>query len=387
MPSTVFPRLPIKEKILLPLVQCGMGVGISAHRPARTVAAFRAVGTISSVDLRRHHVNLMRQTHKSRDKELITAACQIALEREIILAKTLAEGRDITAADIMRPVAEDAPAVQQVCANGAAAVVVSAGLPLDLPDVTANYPSEALIPFLSDLRDITVLLKKWLRKNGLPDEIVIENPQYATGHLRTPDQQSVSDRRFNFSAVLEGTRDLFKKPDLVGEQIPLIVAGGIHDFEQAQGLFACGAIAIQRGTPFAVTAEGDAHPSFKKILAEARACTLGFDCLHQRGGRDGIATPGEFCIDTQFAFALAGDVKRGICFRGSERPLFGDAIRAVKELPASFSNGGRPRLTDSPIGRGRPRGAYSVRASTPLRREKVVACGGFLEVSDSSNRY
>ncbi len=384
MLSTDFPLLRIKQKSLLPIVQGGMGVGISAHRLAGTVASFGAVGTVSSVDLRRHHADLMQQTHKSRDKALINAANLVALDREIVLAKALAEGHGMIAVNVMRAVADYAPAVRQACVSGADAVVVGAGLPLDLPELTADYPSVALIPILSDLRGITVLLKKWMRRNRLPDAIVIENPHYAAGHLGAADLPSVSDPRFKFSTVLEGTRRLFKQLDLEREQIPLIVAGGIHRFEQAQTLFALGADAIQLGTPFAVTTEGDAHPNFKKVLSEAqpdqivtfmsvaglparavrtpwlanyldkevklqglakpRACTVGFDCLHQCGLRDGIASSGQFCIDTQLAFALAGDVKRGLFFRGSERLPFGDAIRPVKELLAYFLNGNRATL-------------------------------------------
>ena len=381
MLSTNFLPLRIKQKVLLPIVQGGMGVGISAHRLAGTVAGYGAVGTLSSVDLRRHHADLMLQTHKSRDKALINAANLVALDREIVLAKALAAGRGMVAVNVMRAVAEYAPAVRQACASGADAVVVGAVLPLDLPELTANYPSVALIPILSNLRGITVLIKKWMRRNCLPDAIVIENPRYAAGHLGAADLASVCDTCFNFSTVLEGTRGLFRQLDLEREQIPLIVAGGIHSFEKAQALFASGADAIQLGTPFAVTTEGDAHPNFKKVLARAqpeqivtfmsvaglparavrtpwlanyldkevklqglakpRACTVGFDCLQQCGLRDGIASSGQFCIDTQLAFALAGDIRRGLFFRGSERLPFGDAIRPVQALLAYFSNGNR----------------------------------------------
>src|SRR3990167_8594451 len=66
--------------------------------------------------------------------------------------------------------------------------------------------------------------------------------------------------------------------------------------------------------------------------AKANPCTVGFDCLFQCGLRDGIAKAGQFCIDTRLAFALAGDVKRGLFFRGSEALPFGHAIKPVREL-------------------------------------------------------
>ena len=61
--------------------------------------------------------------------------------------------------------------------------MVGAGLPLDLPDLTADFPDVALIPILSDARGIQLVVRKWARNNRLPDAIVIEHPRYAGGHL------------------------------------------------------------------------------------------------------------------------------------------------------------------------------------------------------------
>ena len=382
MLQSTFARLKIKGKSLLPIVQGGMGIGISAHRLAGTVAALGAVGTVSSVDLRRHHPDLMALTDRSRDKGLIDAANLTALDREVKAALQLANGNGMIAVNVMRAVGEYVAGVRQACESGADAIVVGAGLPLDLPELTAGFPDVALIPILSDVRGIAVILKKWMRKYRLPDAIVIENPRYAAGHLGAASPESVNDPHFAFPVVLEGTLALFKALDLEHENIPLIVAGGINTHQQARTLFDLGASAIQLGTPFAVTLEGDAHPRFKKVLADARPedivtfmsvaglparavrtpwlanyldkesklqrrakpkqCTVGFDCLQQCGLRDGIAKSGQFCIDTQLGFALEGDVKRGLFFRGSERLPFGSAIRPVKELIEYFLTGLRP---------------------------------------------
>lgn len=349
-----------------------MGVGISAHRLAGTVAGLGAVGTISSVDLRRHHKDLMARTGRSRDKDLINAANLVALDREIKAAREIAAGNGMIAVNIMRAVAEYAAYVRQSCESGADAVVVGAGLPLDLPELTADHPHVALIPILSDVRGVSLVLKKWLRKQRLPDAIVIENPHFAAGHLGAASTDGINDPHFAFPTVLEGVLELFRQLDIEREAIPLIVAGGIHSHGQMRDLLALGASAVQLGTPFAVTEEGDAHPNFKKVLAEAgpqdivtfmsvaglparavrtpwlanyldkeaklqrlakpKQCTVGFDCLHQCGLRDGLARAGQFCIDTQLAFALNGDIRRGLFFRGSERLPFGSAIRPAREL-------------------------------------------------------
>jgi nitronate monooxygenase len=384
--QNAFARLTIKSKSLLPIVQGGMGIGVSAHRLAGSVARLGALGTISSVDLRRHHRDLMAQTGRSRDKAAIDAANLVALRREVQAARVLADGRGMVAVNVMRAVSQYAALVRTACDSGADALVVGAGLPLDLPELTAGHPGVALIPILSDARGIATLLKKWMRKNRLPDAIVIENPQYAAGHLGAADAALLDAPRYAFPVVLEDTLQLLRELGLERERIPLIAAGGIHRHEQVAELIALGAAAVQLGTPFAVTREGDAHPNFKKILADARPeqvvtfmstaglparalntpwlanylaketklramakakpCTIGFDCLQQCGWRDGIARAGQFCIDTQLAFALNGDLKRGLFFRGAERLPFGNAIRSVRELIEYLLSGVRPAPQD-----------------------------------------
>jgi len=373
-------RFTLKDKLLLPVVQGGMGVGVSAHRLAGSVAALGAMGTIASVDLRRHHPDLMASA--GRDGARIDTANLLALDREIVMARQLAQGRGMVAVNVMRAVTQYPALVRQACASGADALVVGAGLPLDLPDLTKDYPDVALIPVLSDVRGIATLLKKWMRRQRLPDAIVIENPRYAAGHLGAPDAAGVDDPRFGFDVVLEGVDALLRELGIAAERIPLIVAGGVHAPGQVRTLLDLGASAVQLGTPFAVTTEGDASDGFKRVLldaqpadtvvfmstaglparavrtpwlmryldkepqlqqkAKAKPCTVGFDCLQQCGWRDGNARAGQFCIDTQLAFALQGDRQRGLFFRGSEPLPFGAAMRTVHELVDYMLNGVAP---------------------------------------------
>ncbi len=372
MVQTSFPTLRLQSKLLLPIVQGGMGVGVSAHRLAGTVAGLGAVGTISSVDLRRHHPDLMKQTGKSRDKEAINAANLVALDREIQAAKALAKDNGLIAVNVMRAVAEYTSYVRQTCESGADLVVVGAGLPLDLPELTADFPEVGLVPILSDARGVALVLKRWMRKKRLPAAIVIENPHHAAGHLGAASLEAVNNPVFAFSRVLENLFQLFKDLGIERENLPVIVAGGMSSRDKFREAFSLGASAVQLGTPFAVTIEGDAHINFKQVLAEAKPenivtfmstaglparavltpwlerylekearlqqrskpqqCTVGFDCLHQCGLRDGLEKAGQFCIDTQLAFALEGDVERGLFFRGTEPLPFGQEIRPVREL-------------------------------------------------------
>lgn len=378
------PRFRLRGRELLPVVQGGMGVGVSAHRLAGTVARHGAVGTIASIDLRHHHPDLMEQGRRCRDKATLDRLNLIALDREIRSALALAEGRGLIAVNVMKAVTEHAALVRQACASGAQAIVMGAGLPLDLPDLTADFPEVALIPILSDVRGVQIVLRKWLRKNRLPDAIVIEHPRYAGGHLGAPRPEEIDDPRFDFPQVLEGVFALFRELCIERERIPLILAGGINSHEKVRALLELGASAVQIGTPFAVTLEGDAHPNFKKVLAEAKPedivtfmsvaglparavltpwlrnylrrekklqacaksgrerCASALHCLISCGLRDGIARAGQFCIDAQLAAALRGDINKGLFFRGAESLPFGSAIRSVEDLLRYLLTGWRP---------------------------------------------
>jgi nitronate monooxygenase len=364
-----------RGRALVPIVQGGMGVGVSAGRLAGTVASFDAVGTISSVDLRRLHADLMERTGDLEGplaKAQIDAANREALDREIRRARELANGRGLIAVNVMRALDQYETYVRQALESGADALVVGAGLPLDLPDLARDFPQVALVPILSDARGVQLLVRKWEKKGRLPDAIVIEHPRLAGGHLGAAKVADLADRRFDFDVVLPEVLRFLRDAGLEGS-IPLVGAGGIacrEDIARLQGL---GAAAVQLGTAFAVTCESDASAAFKEVLAGARPediveftsvaglparavrtpwldkylrlqdrmqaaahakahCTMWFDCLAQCGLRDGKAAWGQFCIDKVLGHALAGDVRKGLFFRGAGRLPFGAEIRPVRDL-------------------------------------------------------
>ena len=357
----------------LGVVQGGMGVGVSAHRLAGAVAGENCVGTISSVDLRRPHPDLLRATARGRDKAAIEQANLTALEREIGAARERSGGRGLIAVNVMRAVSQYAAYVRTACASGADAIVAGAGLALDLPELAQDWPKVALVPIVSEGRAASLIARKWLRRGRSPDAIVVEHPRYAGGHLGATRLADVNDARFDFARVLPEIRSALHDAGLEADRIPLIAAGGINSPQRVREALEAGADAIQAGTPFAVTEEGDAHPHFKRVLAQAqpqdivvfmsvaglparavrtpwlanyldkeevlrkrakrrRECTLAWDCLAQCGLRDGLPQAGQFCIDHHLAAALRGDVDRGLFFRGSEAVPFGAEIRPVKDL-------------------------------------------------------
>jgi nitronate monooxygenase len=373
---------------LLPIIQGGMGVGVSAHRLAGAVAAQGGVGTLSSVDLRRHHPDLMARTQglSSRvgcdaDTRLqIDAANLEAVGREVKAARAAAGGCGLIAMNVMRAVSDYAAYVKRSLEAGVDMVVVGAGLPLDLPDLASDHPKALLVPILSDARGVALVVKKWERKNRLPDAIVIEHPRLAGGHLGAAKIADLNDPRFDFDRVIPESLAFLRQAGLEG-RIPLIAAGGIRRCEDIARIQGLGGAGVQLGTPFAVTCECDASDEFKRVLAEARdedlveftsvaglparavatpwlkaylkieprlqavakpksRCTKAFDCLAHCGLRDGLPGWGQFCIDNQLAAALRGDLKKGLYFRGVGALPFGAQIRSVRELIERLLTGG-----------------------------------------------
>jgi len=345
-----------------------------------------AMGTLSAVDLRRTHPDLMAQTgHLDKEpnaRQLIDAANLTALDREIQRARKLSQGFGIVAVNVMKAVSAYEAYVRQALESGADAVVVGAGLPLDLPDIAKDHPQTALIPILSDARGVQLVVRKWEKKGRLPDAIVIEHPRLAGGHLGAAKVADLHDTRFDFDVVIPQVLAFFKSAGIERE-IPLIAAGGIGSLEDIVRLQALGASGAQLGTAFAVTRECDADPAFKKVLADstpedtvefisvaglpARAvrtpwldkylriepklkavahvkakCNMSFDCLAHCGLRDGVSSMGQFCIDQQLGHALGGDAQRGLFFRGAGHLPFGNEIRSVHELMQWLLGGIRP---------------------------------------------
>ncbi|WP_323118696.1 NAD(P)H-dependent flavin oxidoreductase [Burkholderia alba] len=368
-----FAPLEIRGRSLLPVVQGGMGVGVSAHRLAGSVAREGAMGTIASIDLRHHHTDLIERCRSQPDRATLEAANREALAREIQLAKRWSEGRGMIAVNVMKAVSAQVDYVQVACEFGADAIVMGAGLPLDLPEMTRGHDI-ALIPILSDSRGVALVLKKWMKKGRLPDAVVIEHPAHAGGHLGVTHLDDMHDPRFGFARVLDEIAQTLATLGIERERIALIVAGGINSHAAVCATFAAGANGVQVGTPFAVTEEGDAHPNFKRVLADAgpddivefisvtglparavktpwlerylrhetriraklgalkQRCPTALECLNVCGLRDGIERFGHFCIDTRLAAALRGDVANGLFFRGREPLPFGRAIRSVRDL-------------------------------------------------------
>jgi len=118
----------------------------------------------------------------------------VALDREIRRAREIAGGNGLIAVNVMKALSAYEAYVHQALVSGADAIVVGAGLPLDLPELARDFPKTALIPILSDARGVQLLVRKWEKKGRLPDAIIIEHPRYAGGHLGATRLEEVENR-------------------------------------------------------------------------------------------------------------------------------------------------------------------------------------------------
>ncbi|HDY70827.1 MAG TPA: nitronate monooxygenase [Nitrospirae bacterium] len=249
--NSVFQPLVIKDiRIELPIIQGGMGVGVSLYPLASAVAAEGGAGIISSAALD-------RLLSKRYNKRFNTYDATYA---EISLAKSKG---GVAGINIMVALARDyKDSVRGAVDAGADMIISGAGLPLSLPSI-ARSKHTALIPIVSSARALNIICKKWQRQGYLPDAAVLEGP-LAGGHLGFHmDQINLEENRLE--NLLPPVKDMAKK---FGD-FPIIVAGGIYTNADIKRFLDLGADGVQMGTRFLATVESSATPEYKDAVISA----------------------------------------------------------------------------------------------------------------------
>ena len=250
--DSTLPQLSIKgKKITVPVVQGGMGVGVSLYPLARAVALQGGLGIVSSACLDRL---VSRRTGKKLN------AYEAAFE-EVSLAK--AEG-GFAGINIMCALVRDYEAsVRGALDAGADAIISGAGLPMTLPAIQPPRDT-ALIPIVSSGRALDLICKKWEKLGYRPDAVVLEGP-LAGGHLGFKiDQIDLESNR------LENLLPPVKEMAVKYGDFPVIVAGGIYTHDDIMRFLKMGADGVQMGTRFLATEESSASTAYKKAVVEAK---------------------------------------------------------------------------------------------------------------------
>jgi nitronate monooxygenase len=341
-PAPPLPRLRIRNLDLpYPIVQGGMGIGVSWDRLAGNVARCGCVGIVSAIGTGYRHpdVSTFVGGRPLQPEHLNSTP---ALKRIIASARELAGGHGAVGVNILCAINEYERVVRDSVDAGAQLIISGAGLPLALPEYVGDA-DVALVPIVSSSRALKLICKTWQRKfNRLPDAVVLEGPE-SGGHQGFSLEQC-ADPAFSLEAILPS---VVEERDQWGD-FPVIAAGGVWDRADIDRLLALGAGGVQMATRFIGTFECDAHQRFKEVILRADKDTISLHgspvgmpargvktALHRRiveGDAPRIkcisncVSPCEhgkgaakvgYCIADSLGDAWGGDTESGLFFTGS----------------------------------------------------------------------
>ena len=237
----------------IPIIQGGMGVGVSLSNLAGNVAKYGAIGVISAA-----HPGYLEN-----DFEINTLQANLrALKKHIKKAKQISNN-GIIGVNIMVAMKNYKELVQASIEGGADLIISGAGLPLKLPQYTQNSEIK-IIPIVSSSKAVKLILSYWKKHyNKIADGIIIEGPE-AGGHLGFKDnniENDINEFETNVNNILETIKEFEKE---YNKKIPVIVAGGVFDSDDIKKYINLGANAVQIGTRFVATVECDANIKFKE---------------------------------------------------------------------------------------------------------------------------
>jgi len=235
----------------MPIIQGGMGVGVSLHPLAKAVAREGGLGIISSAII--DQLISKRTGKKTNTYDSVYAEVSLSKVRDGFsgINIMMALGREFN------------DSVKGAIDAGADAIISGAGLPLNLPAIQPPK-DKALIPIVSSARALDIICKKWEKLGYRPDAVVLEGP-LAGGHLgfRLDQVDLESNKLENLLPPVKDTAVKFG-------DFPVIVAGGIYTHGDILRFMAMGADGVQMGTRFLATEESSATEAYKKAVVEAK---------------------------------------------------------------------------------------------------------------------
>lgn len=244
----------------VPVIQGGMGVGISLSGLAGAVAAQGAIGIISTAQIGYREPDF--------DEHPIEANMR-AIHKEIERAKEISGG-GIVGVNIMVATKEYERYVQAAVEAGADLIISGAGLPMKLPALAGESKTK-LAPIVSSLKSAEVIFKYWMKKyNRLPDLVVIEGPR-AGGHLgfHMEELENIDDAAYDeeIKRIIARVNEYGAQQ---GKEIPVVVAGGVYERKDMEHYMEMGAAGVQMATRFVTTYECDASPAYKQSYIDAK---------------------------------------------------------------------------------------------------------------------
>ncbi len=244
--------------IKLPIIQGGMGIGISMSRLASAVANEGGVGVIAAVGLGMFEKDFAR--------DFIDANIR-ALKREIQTAREKTSG--VIGVNIMVALTNFSDMVKTAISEKVDIIFSGAGLPLNLPEYLTNESKTKLVPIVSSGRAAEIICKKWKDiYNYLPDAFVVEGPK-AGGHLGFKREQLDNPDFALEKLVPDVVAHVKPFEEKYNKAIPVIAAGGIYTGSDIKNIMDLGASGVQMGTRFVTTNECDASEAFKQTYIDS----------------------------------------------------------------------------------------------------------------------
>jgi nitronate monooxygenase len=258
--SQTLPPLKIgKHLARYPIVQGGMAVKVSGANLAGAVANAGGMGIISSAAL-----GFKSPYFK---KVSFFEANRLALIDQLQKARTISPN-GIIGVNVLVATKDYLTLARTAAENGADLIVAGAGLPLTLPESTADYPDVALVPVVSSLQAAQTICQTWEKEyHRLPDAFVVENVKSIGGHLGAKTEE-IYQQHYAIEYLIPALQDYLR--DRLGKTIPLIATGGIWDRSDIDQMLALGASGVQIGTRFITTVECDADIRYKEFHLNAR---------------------------------------------------------------------------------------------------------------------
>ena len=254
-----------KYTIEKPIVQGGMGVGISWDQLAGNVSKEGGLGVISSVGTGYYQDKEFAGKLVS-DRPLSEANfySRDGFEAIIKNARKISGDKPI-AANILYAMSGYGDVVRNACELGIDIIITGAGLPTNMPEFTEGYPDVALVPIVSSPKALKIICKRWQKRyDRLPDAVIVEGPK-SGGHQGFTYEQCKLEENQLENIVAPVVEEAAKWGD-----IPVIAAGGVWDKTDIEQMISLGATAVQMGTRFIGTHECGAHDNLKEILLDAK---------------------------------------------------------------------------------------------------------------------
>lgn len=323
----------------LPIVQGGMGVGISMSRLASAVACEGGVGVISTACIGMFEPDFAKNGVEANIRRLRE---EIRRARELMRSNL--EGKGLLGVNIMVALTNFGDMVRTSIEEGIDIIFSGAGLPLNLPEYLQGNTHTKLVPIVSSARAAGIIIKRWRdRFSYFPDAVVVEGP-LAGGHLGFSMEQ-LEDPRYQIDNLVPEVLMVTKSyAEEAKREIPVIAGGGIYTGADIARIMKAGASGVQMGTRFVVTRECDASDAFKQTYLDAREEDI--EIIKSPVGMPGRAihneyleqvregrkhpytcayhciltcdlTKSPYCIASALIQAQKGNLKHGFAFAGS----------------------------------------------------------------------